>query len=126
MIKINNINLEYSQIGKEPTMGYSDEFIEYTMMSGKVKRIYKGKRFYTSITYPYLLDTQRETINSLLQLQRLQGFLPAKIDTPFGVFEGNVILELNNNQSRFTYSQVLGDYVWTNWELSIKAVDYDS
>lgn len=126
MIEINNINLEYTQLSKEPKMGYNDEYIEYTMMSGKIKRLYKGKRFYTSISYPYLLDNQRDVINSLLQLQRTQGYLSAKIDTPFGLFEGNVIIELNNSQARFMYSSVLDDYVWTNWELNIKAVDYDN
>lgn len=125
MLKIENTNLEFPQIGKTPTMGFSDEFVEKTMMSGLIRRIYKGKRFYATFSYPYLLDSERATINSLLQTQRAQGFLNVEIDTPFGTYSGEAMLELNNSQSRFAYSAVLGDYVWTNWELSIKGARYE-
>jgi hypothetical protein len=126
MLKVENINIEYPQIGKEPTMGYSDEYIEKTMMSGLIKRIYKGKRFYATFSYPYLLENERATINSLLATQRTQGYLNVVIDTPFGQYSGQAILELGNDQTRFMYSNVLQDYVWTNWSITVKGARYDS
>lgn len=126
MLKVENINIEYPQIGKEPTMGYSDEYIEKTMMSGLIKRIYKGKRFYATFSYPYLLEKERATINSLLATQRTQGYLNVVIDTPFGQYAGQAILELGNDQTRFMYSNVLQDYVWTNWSITLKGARYDS
>lgn len=126
MIKVENIDIEYPQIGKEPTMGYSDEYIEKTMMSGLIKRIYKGKRFYATFSYPYLLENERATINSLLATQRTQGYLNVVIDTPFGQYSGQAILELGNDQTRFMYSNVLQDYVWTNWSITLKGARYDS
>jgi len=126
MLKVENIDIEYPQIGKEPTMGYSDEYIEKTMMSGLIKRIYKGKRFYATFSYPYLLENERATINSLLATQRTQGYLNVVIDTPFGQYSGQAILELGNDQTRFMYSTVLQDYVWTNWSITLKGARYDS
>lgn len=126
MLKVENIDIEYPQIGKEPTMGYSDEYIEKTMMSGLIKRIYKGKRFYATFSYPYLLESERATINSLLATQRTQGYLNVVIDTPFGQYSGQAILELGNDQTRFMYSNVLQDYVWTNWSITLKGARYDS
>lgn len=126
MLKVENIDIEYPQIGKEPTMGYSDEYIEKTMMSGLIKRIYKGKRFYATFSYPYLLENERVTINSLLATQRTQGYLNVVIDTPFGQYSGQAILELGNDQTRFMYSNVLQDYVWTNWSITLKGARYDS
>lgn len=125
MLKVENINIEYPQ-GKEPTMGYSDEYVEKTMMSGLIKRIYKGKRFYATFSYPYLLENERATINSLLATQRTQGYLNVVIDTPFGQYAGQAILELGNDQTRFMYSNVLQDYVWTNWSITLKGARYDS
>ena len=126
MLKVENRDIEYPQIGKEPTMGYSDEYIEKTMMSGLIKRIYKGKRFYATFSYPYLLENERATINSLLATQRTQGYLNVVIDTPFGQYSGQAILELGNDQTRFMYSNVLQDYVWTNWSITLKGARYDS
>lgn len=126
MLKVENIDLEYPQIGREPKMGYADEYIEKTMMSGLIKRIYSGKRFYATFSYAYLLNDQRATINALLSTQRTQGYLNVVIDTPFGQYAGPAILELSNEQTRFTYSEVLKDYVWTNWSLTLKGARYDS
>lgn len=124
MLKIENVDLEFPTIGKEPTFGFADEFIEKTMLSGKIKRIYKGRRFYATFNYGFLLEEQRQKIETLLQTQRTQGYLTAEINTPYGSYTGEVILELNNNQTRFMYSDVLKDYVWTNWTLTLKAVGY--
>lgn len=124
MLKIENIDLEFPTIGKTPSFGFSDEFVEKTMMSGKIKRIYKGRRFYATFSYGYLLDEQRAIIDELLQTQRVKGALVVKCTTPYGEFDGDAILELNNNQARYLYSDVLKDYVWTNWTLTLKAVSY--
>lgn len=123
MIKIENIDVEFPQMGKEPKVGYETIYQEYIMMSGKIKRIEKGKRFVASFSYAYLTADQRSTIQELLTTQKLQGYLAAQISTPQGTFIGNVIIDINSDQSRFAYSEVLQDYVWTNWSFTAKAVD---
>lgn len=120
MIKIENQNMELPQMGREPTMGYAEEYIEKTMISGLTRRISRGKRFYANLSYAYLLDSQRALISELLETQRIQGYLMAEISTPYGSYSGKVLLDLNQDQSRFSYSDVLKDYVWTNWKLTIR------
>lgn len=126
MLKIEGINFEFPQMGREPKMGYSDEYVEKTMISGKVVRIYKGKRFYASFSYAFLTDEQISAMREALATQRQQGYLNVEIDSPFGSFVGGAIVELGNEQSRFKYDSESGKYIWTNWQLSLKAVSYDT
>ena len=112
-------------MGREPTMGYADEYVEKTMISGKIRRIYKGRRFYANFSYAFLTAEQRTTVNSLLAAQRQNGYLDVQISSPFGSYNGQAIIELGQEQTRFAYSDVLGEYVWTNWDLTLKGVDYD-
>lgn len=126
MLKIESVDFELPQMGREPTMGYSDEYIEKTMISGKIRRIYKGKRFYATFSYAFLTDEQISAVNELLATQRQNGFLNVEISTPYGEYAGGAIIELNSDQSRFKYDNETGKYVWTNWSLSLKAVDYDN
>jgi hypothetical protein len=125
MLTINGIDMELPQIGREPTMGYADEYVEKTMISGKIRRIYKGRRFYANFSYAFLTAEQRTTVNSLLAAQRQNGYLDVQISSPFGSYNGQAIIELGQEQTRFAYSDVLGEYVWTNWDLTLKGVDYD-
>lgn len=125
MLTINGIDMELPQIGREPTMGYADEYVEKTMISGKIRRIYKGRRFYANFSYAFLTAEQRTTVNSLLAVQRQNGYLDVQISSPFGSYNGQAIIELGQEQTRFAYSDVLGEYVWTNWDLTLKGVDYD-
>lgn len=125
MLVINDIDMELPQMGREPTMGYADEYIEKTMISGKIRRIYRGKRFYANFSYAFLTAEQRATLNSLLAAQRQNGYLTVEINTPFGEYYGQAIIELNQEQTRFKYDETAQDYVWTNWALTLKAVDYD-
>lgn len=126
MLTINGIDMELPQIGREPTMGYADEYVEKTMISGKIRRIYKGRRFYANFSYAFLTAEQRATVNSLLAAQRQNGYLTVQISSPFGSYNGQAIIELGQEQTRFKYDETLGDYVWTNWQLTLKAVDYDN
>lgn len=125
MLTINNIDMELPQIGREPTMGYADEYVEKTMISGKIRRIYKGRRFYANFSYAFLTAEQRATVNSLLAAQRQNGYLTVQISSPFGTYNGQAIIELGQEQTRFKYDETTGDYVWTNWTLTLKGVDYD-
>lgn len=125
MLTINGIDMELPQMGREPTMGYADEYVEKTMISGKIRRIYKGRRFYANFSYAFLTAEQRTTVNSLLAAQRQNGYLDVQISSPFGSYNGQAIIELGQEQTRFAYSDVLGEYVWTNWDLTLKGVDYD-
>lgn len=126
MLKINNIDMELPQMGREPTMGYADEYVEKTMISGKIRRIYKGRRFYANFSYAYLTAEQKATLNSLLAAQRQNGYLTVQISSPFGSYSGQAIIELGQEQTRFKYDETLQDYVWVNWQLTLKGVDYDN
>lgn len=125
MLTINGIDMELPQIGREPTMGYADEYVEKTMISGKIRRIYKGRRFYANFSYAFLTAEQRATVNSLLAAQRQNGYLTVQISSPFGTYNGQAIIELGQEQTRFKYDEDADDYVWTNWTLTLKGVDYD-
>lgn len=126
MLIINDINFELPQMGREPTMGYADEYIEKTMISGKIRRIYKGRRFYAKFSYAFLTAEQRATVNSLLAAQRQNGYLTVQISSPFGSYNGQAIIELGQEQTRFKYDETAQDYVWINWQLTLKGVDYDN
>lgn len=125
MLTINNIDMELPQMGREPTMGYADEYVEKTMISGKIRRIYKGRRFYANFSYAFLTAEQRATVNSLLAAQRQNGYLDVQISSPFGSYNGQAIIELGQEQTRFKYDETAQDYVWINWTLTLKGVDYD-
>lgn len=124
MLEIEGVDLELPQMGKEPKMGYADEFIEKTMISGKIRRIYRGKRFYATFSYAFLRPIERDLLEDLLKSQHNKGFLNVEISSPYGDFSGEAILELNNDQTRFKWDEDEQDYVWTNWQLSIKATEY--
>lgn len=124
MLKINNVDMEFPQMGREPTMGYTDEYVEKIMISGKIRRIYKGRRFSATFSYAYLTSSQRNTLDTLLAAQRQNGYLTAQIDSPFGTYNGQVIMTLDKAQTRFKYDETLGEYVWVNWQLTLKGVPY--
>lgn len=124
MLKINNIDMELPQMGKEPQMGYAEEYVEKTMLSGKIRRIYRGKRFYATFSYAYLTSEQRTIIQQLLAAQEQSGYVTVQISSPYGTFSGQAIMELNQQQTRFAYSDVLNDYVWVDWQITVKGVEY--
>lgn len=126
MLTINGQDWELSQIGNEPTIGYEDEYIEKTMISGKIRRIYKGRRFYAKFSYGFLSDSQISSMNDLLATQRVSGYLDVSVDTAYGVFSGQAIVDLSNNQRRWTRDRQTGERLWFDWVIEIKAVDYDS
>ena len=126
MLTINNIDMELPQMGKEPQMGYAEEYVEKTMLSGKIRRIYRGKRFYATFSYAYLTSEQRTIIQQLLAVQEQSGYVTVQISSPYGTFSGQAIMELNQQQTRFAYSEVLGDYVWVDWQITVKGVEYAS
>ena len=126
MLTINNIDMELPQMGKEPQMGYAEEYVEKTMLSGKIRRIYRGKRFYATFSYAYLTSEQRTIIQQLLAAQEQSGYVTVQISSPYGTFSGQAIMELNQQQTRFAYSDVLKDYVWVNWQITVKGVEYAS
>lgn len=126
MLTINNIDMELPQMGKEPQMGYAEEYVEKTMLSGKIRRIYRGKRFYATFSYAYLTSEQRTIIQQLLAAQEQSGYVTVQISSPYGTFSGQAIMELNQQQTRFAYSDVLKDYVWVDWQITVKGVEYAS
>ena len=123
MIKLQNIDFELPQINKEPVMGYSDEFIEKVMLSGKIRRIYKGKRFYAKFSFACLTDEQKTALKNVLNYQQQNGSISVEISTPIGDYIGNGILEINNDQTRFKFDTETQQFVWTNWQVTIKGTD---
>ena len=119
------MDMELPQRVVGPTSGNADDDVENTIISVKIRRYYKGRRFYANFSYAFLPAEQRATFNSLLAAQRQNGYLTVQISSPFGSYNGQAIIELGQGQTRFAYSDVLGEYVWTNWDLTPKGVDYD-
>lgn len=126
MLKIENIDFELPQIGKEPKIGYVDEYIEKTMLSGKIRRIYKGKRFYATFSYAFLTEEQIANLNSILSAQRQNGYVTVHINSPYGNYAGSAILEVGSDQTRFSIDKKTGECMWINWQMSVKGVDYAS
>lgn len=126
MLIINGTEWELPQINKEPEMGYADEYIEKTMISGRIRRIYRGKRFYAKFSYPFLLQEQIDQLNQLLAAQRRTGTLSVEISAPNDSYKGEAILEVNDRQKRFKFNAKTNEAVWTNWQLNIKAATYDN
>lgn len=130
MLKIEGIDFEFPQMGKEPKIGFSDEYIEKIMMSGLIRRIYKGRRFVATFSYAYLLDEQRQMLQQVLDRQKKRGYVNVVINSPLydsqNTYTLQAIIELNNQQTRFAYSEVLGQYVWTNWNITLKGAQYEN
>lgn len=124
MFTLNGVNFEFPQMGKEPKIGYTDEFVDKTMLSGRIRRIHRGRRFNAVITYAYLLETERVKLDQIMDAQAQNGYVTVQLDTPKGTYTGAAIVSLNTAQTRFSYSNVLNDYVWTNWELTLSGMSY--
>lgn len=122
MINLGGINWELKTLAPDPEFNYQEEFVERKMISGKVRRIYKGKRMTFTATYGYLTDAQISNLYSLLDSQRSNGYVSATITTPSGTFEGNVSIEIDDSQKRYTHSDSLG-WIWTNWVIILTAID---
>ena len=122
MINLGGIDWELKTLAPNPEFNYQEEYVERKMISGKVRRIYKGKRMTFTATYGYLTDTQISNLYSLLDSQRTNGYVSATITTPSGTFEGNVSIEIDDSQKRYTHSDSLG-WIWTNWVIILTAID---
>lgn len=125
MLNIEGIDFELPQINKTPKMGYSEEFIEKTMISGKKKRIYKGRRFSAVFSYAVLTEDQINTFNELLELQRQQGYLNVELSSPFGTYAGGATIDIDEQQTRFKINRQTGAATWANWQLTLKAIDLE-
>ena len=121
MIALNGVDFEINTMAANPKFGYVDEFREYPMLSGKIRRDIKGKRFSAEIAYGYLTDLQIASVYDLLDAQKTAGYLTAEITMPGGTFEGNVFLSVNNSQSRYYIKDGVG--CWTNWRIILTGVD---
>lgn len=117
MILINNTNWELDTIGKTPEIGYDYEYITKTAISGKIHRIYKGRRIYANISYATLTPTQAQNLLSLIDSN-----VTVKIRTPFDIFEGAAQIKITKMPSRFDKSNTAD--TWTEWKISIVGVDY--
>ena len=120
-------------MGNDPTFGYEQEYIQKVMLSGKVKRIYRGKRFTARVNFGYLPDAMDSAAHvykagglyHLLDEQRRLGCLYARISSPESdsYFAGDVFLNLDESQRRFKYDKETRKYVWVGYALTITACE---
>ena len=120
-------------MGKNPTFGYEQEFVQKIMISGKVRRVYRGKRFVAHVFFGYLPDYTDWHFNTytanglywLLDQQRRLGCLYAEITSPESTttFKGEVFLDLDESQRRFKYDADAQRYIWVGYGLTISACE---
>lgn len=133
------IDIEFPQLSKDSfNIGYEPVYVEKTTIGGTIHRRLIGYRMIINWSYPYLLEEQRKKINNIIrymyssstsdaftQLQSdIQGnpTYASPISSEAQIFNGNVIIDYNSAQTRFCWSEVLGEYVWTNWKFTAKSV----
>ena len=121
MINLGGIDFELNTLAPNPTFNYIDEYIERKMLSGKIRRIYKGKRFNCELVFVYLNEQQISNLYGLLNSQQNNGFISATITMPNGSFSGNVNLTIDEGQKRYAY--INNKWIWTNWKIIIDGVD---
>lgn len=122
MLKIENIDFELPTMNKKPQFGYQEEYKEYTMLSGKKRRVYKkGKRIVASFSYAYLTDEQISQLMNIMTTQKQTGYVNAIIDMPGGSFSGAVNISLDNSQTR--WARINGRWVWTDYQITLQGVD---
>lgn len=122
MITLNGINFELPLVANNPHFGYVDEFSETEVISGKIIRDFKGKRFNAQINYNYLTEAQVADIYALLDAQKTTGYISASVTMPGGTtYNGNVFLSVVNSQARFCIKD--GVAMWTNWQIILKGVE---
>lgn len=134
MFKINGLDWELPQRAKTHSAGYEYEYIEHTMMSGKIRRLYKGKRFHATFSYGFLSNAQVLFIHKILAKQMEDGYCTIEMD--YGgmtnyTFNGPAIITLNSDQQKFESYETGTDEssniwvsTWINWNLEIESVDY--
>lgn len=124
MINLGGIDFELDTLAPNPEFNYQDEFIERKMISGKIRRIYKGKRMTMTLVYGYLTDSQVSNLYSLISSQITNGFISAAITTSNNqTFQGNVNISLDESQKRFKYDSSSSKWIWSNWKVVLTAVD---
>lgn len=122
MLNIGGYDLEFQTINREPVFGYVDEYREYKMLSGKVRRDVKGKRFSAEFTYAYLTDTQIGTLLAIQSAYKSAGYVAAEITMPSMNFSGDVHFAIENSQARFHIDDA-GVAIWKNWQILLTGVD---
>lgn len=117
MIKLNNVDIESYIKSINPSFGFESEYYENKMISGKIRRDYRGKRFKASIKFPYLTQEQVNYLFDIIKGEEIN----AQISTAVGLFQGNVFANLNSSQTRFAF--INNNWVWVNYELTLNGVD---
>lgn len=122
MLKLENIEFDLPTMNKNPTFGYEREYKEYTMLSGKKRRVYKpGKRLVASYSYAYLTDEQLSQLGNIMTAQQKNGYVNAEINMPGETFVGKVNISIDNSQTRF--AKINGRWVWIDYKITLQGVD---
>lgn len=117
--KINNVDVNFPQMGKEPTMGYEPVYTEKTVISGAVFRKIKGYRRVLTWSYDYLTYEQRQTFYSILNNSTMGAYtvyclFPAGHGLERSEITDTMIITMNSDQRQFMDSSVNG-VVYKNW-----------
>lgn len=122
MIKLGGIDFELKTLAPNPKFGYTFEYVEKKMISGRVRRIYRGRRVQVELNYGYLTNEQISNLDGLMKSQNQNGFISIELDMPNGSFIGDANISVNNLQSRYAY--INGKWVWTNYEIILTGTSY--
>lgn len=122
MIKLGGVDFELKTLAPNPKFGYTFEYVEKKMISGRVRRIYRGRRVQVELNYGYLTDEQISNLDGLMKSQNQNGFISIELDMPNGSFIGDANISVNNLQSRYAY--INGKWVWTNYEIILTGTSY--
>ena len=122
MIKVDGIDFEISTLAPNGKFGYIMEYVEKKMISGKIRRIYKGRRVNIELNYGYLTPTQISNLNHIMKNQIQNGYVTIEVDIPTGSFTGQANIAVNNLQSRYAF--INGEWVWTNYEISLVSTEF--
>jgi hypothetical protein len=121
MINLGGIDFELPTLAPNPEFNWQEEYVERKMLSGKIRRVYKGRRFTMTLVYGYLTEQQASDLYGLLASQQSNGYVAAAVTTPDGSFSGNVTIDVDESQKRFKIAD--GKGVWSNWVLTLSGTD---
>lgn len=126
MLKLNNVDFELPTLCREPSCGYTLEYNEYKMISGRVRRVTKGRRFSATFSFAALTDEQLSSLKAALNAMQADGHIYMEMETGVDTFKGEVLLTMNSEQTRFRYDSEKKQGVWVNWSFTAQSMDLDA
>lgn len=134
-------DINFSHLNKSDfKVGFVPEYIEKTFIGGMKKRRFLGYRLYVNWSYSWLSNDDKKKLFSIIKMQHFGGgsmiATKMRISVPVNplsvssssignqVWEGNVFIDYNTQNTFFSYDESLGEYVWTGFVFEAKSVGY--